>query len=127
MFKLCCHTCEIRRYLSCPTPSHSIQTPDLAARTIHDSELLLGCFTIYCNDSSGENNSKEGGGKVMQESFYRICYCWPSGILDFVLDQWRAEEFLDFVLDEWRNGEVLHFVLDQWLDGMVLDFVNNVL
>ena len=74
MFKLCCHTCEIRRYLSSPTPSHSIQTPDLAARTIHDSELLTGGFIIYCNDSSRYNNSKEGSGKVMRESFYRISY-----------------------------------------------------
>ena len=32
---------------------------------IHDSELLLGGFTIYRNDLSGDNNSKEGGGGVL--------------------------------------------------------------
>ena len=47
--------------------------------------------------------------------------CWPSGILDFVLDQWRAEEFLDFVLDQWRAEEFLDLVLDEWRSEEFLD------
>ena len=50
----------------------TVDNPDIIYGTetwlheqIHDSELLLGGFTIYRNDRSGDNNSKEGGGGVL--------------------------------------------------------------
>ena len=50
----------------------TVDNPDITYGTeiclheqIHDSELLLGAFTIYCNDRSGDNNSKEGVGGVL--------------------------------------------------------------
>ena len=41
IFELCCHTCEIRRYLSCPTPSHSIQTPGRPVARVTERSLSL--------------------------------------------------------------------------------------